>query len=83
MLSSDGSDASSSDSEASTYTCQACGALVEDEPGLEVQWCGLNGEPFCESCYDEYASSYGGTKYCCGNIYEEGESVCASCGDPL
>jgi len=25
----------------------------------------------------------GGTKYCCGMIYEDGESTCRSCGEPL
>lgn len=25
----------------------------------------------------------GGAKYCCGMIYEDGESTCTSCGDPL
>lgn len=24
-----------------------------------------------------------GAKYCCGQIYEEGEKVCASCGEDL
>lgn len=25
----------------------------------------------------------GSTKYCCGMIYEDGETVCNSCGEPL
>lgn len=32
----------------------------------------------CERCDDDSSTSY-----CCGQIYEEGELVCASCGDPL
>ena len=51
----------------------------------------------CEVCEEEFipeelyedgmcsrcAELSGGPKYCCGVIYENDESVCASCGEPL
>lgn len=51
--------------------CDCCGAVIEDENAME--------EGQCEECY---ADSSGPT-YCCGQIYEEGEETCRSCGDPL
>lgn len=53
-----------------TLTCDCCGGPVRVEDMEEGQ---------CEEC--RYSDS--GSSYCCGMIYEEGEFVCASCGDPL
>lgn len=29
------------------------------------------------------SDSKAGVSYCCGQIYEDGESTCMSCGEPL
>jgi len=39
----------------------------------------FNGEDWHASCFEVS----GGSKYCCGDIYEDGETVCSSCGEPL
>lgn len=56
---------------AATLTCSSCGCAVDEHHMEEGQ---------CEDCY---ASDYLGPKYCCGQIYEEGEETCRGCGDPL
>jgi hypothetical protein len=58
---------------ADTFTCESCGDEV-DSSTVDNIW------DLCNECYENDDS---GTKYCCGMIYEEGETVCASCGDPL
>lgn len=50
--------------------CPFCGADLEDENDFSPDF-------GCNEC------ASGMTTYCCGGIYEEGESVCASCGEPL
>ncbi|MCB2413066.1 hypothetical protein LGT39_09450 [Demequina sp. TTPB684] len=53
-------------------TCMVCYAeLDEDSDDME--------EGMCAAC----AETEPGAKYCCGAIYEEGETSCQSCGDPL
>lgn len=42
-------------------------------------WVGLA----CDSCIEVNDLNGGFSTYCCGMIYEEGELVCNSCGDPL
>lgn len=55
--------------------CTTCGEVVD---AYEVE------TGMCEDCYsDADADDNRGTKYCCGQIYELGESSCASCGDSL
>lgn len=52
------------------FECEECMRMVPDEEYYE----GL-----CYDCIEDSQS----TKYCCGMIYEEGETECASCGEPL
>ncbi|MGH1977917.1 hypothetical protein [Rothia sp. L_38] len=60
--------------------CEICGMGVEDI----VYACDGSGREICWDCEEELAGSVDGfAKYCCGNIYEEGEEVCLSCGDFL
>lgn len=68
-----GSEAGSSISgdDAETATCPFCGS-DKDADDISVDF-------GCEDCPEPYS----GPKYCCGGIYEQGETVCASCGDPL
>lgn len=55
--------------EVQTLVCDSCGRDVpEDE---------MDGD-YCHDCLDEV-----GTAYCCGMIYEDGETTCRSCGEPL
>lgn len=59
------------------------GILRGSSSGDRCKDCGKVGEypdiidGYCGDCHE------GGTAYCCGNSYEEGESVCASCGESL
>ncbi|MYR08952.1 hypothetical protein GTV32_23030 [Gordonia sp. SID5947] len=56
-------------------TCEGCEEPIEDESShLD-----FNGEDWHEACFEVSGSP----SYCCGAIYESGEVVCASCGDPL
>ena len=55
-------------------TCDDCG--VDFEYPL---W--LTAHQIVGGC--EEGSDDGGTNYCCGVMYDEGEIVCASCGEPL
>lgn len=50
--------------------CQSCGEEVDPE---ELD------DGMCEDCLESSAWS----SYCCGQIYENGETTCMSCGDPL
>jgi hypothetical protein len=69
-----GSDPGDSDACAGgTFTCESCGDEI-DSSTVDNIW---------DLCNDSYENGDSGTKYCCGMIYQEGESVCASCGDPL
>lgn len=62
--------------------CGFCGT-TEDLGQVDVTtsdgWVGWA----CDSCFEEHDLDGGFPSYCCGMIYEEGEFVCASCGDPL
>lgn len=64
-----------SSSEPETYppvvwvNCPSCGDEV-DEDSID--------DGKCESCRDGVSDTW----YCCGQIYEEGETVCRSCGEP-
>lgn len=51
--------------------CTACDAST---PSDEIE------EGECPQCRN---SDYGGPTFCCGAIYEEGEYLCASCGEAL
>lgn len=53
-----------------TVTCTSCNEEVDADEVDE------DGE--CESC-----AQWDGTTYCCGVMYQEGESTCMSCGEPL
>lgn len=60
------------------------GGTFDDDVQCEVCACfvapdAVDDEGQCLDCDGEYS----GTKYCCGQIYEEDEDVCASCGEPL
>ncbi len=59
-------------------TCDGCEEPITDDDGSHID---VDGVDWHESCYEAYGEST--TSYCCGSIYEEGEAVCASCGDPL
>lgn len=62
-------------------TCEGCEELIEDgsDRGNHIDF---NGEDWHEMCF-EVGGGSSSKQYCCGSIYEEGEVVCASCGDPL
>ena len=68
--SSSSEDDDGSDGSATTVTCDSCGTEKDES---EIEW----GQ--CEQCRSEYS----GTTYCCGQIYEEGEDTCMSCGESL
>ncbi len=53
--------------------CTSCGEAVEDE----ADWDDESG--MCMACFE----GSDGPTYCCGMIYEDGETVCRSCGEPL
>jgi hypothetical protein len=58
----------------SSYVCSECGVDFGYPQGLSIHQ-----ELGCEWGADDDS----GPKYCCGAIYEDGETVCASCGEPL
>jgi hypothetical protein len=62
----------SGNSEGDTFTCDSCGEEA-DRSSVDNIW------DLCNDCYN----AGGGTNYCCGMIYEDGETTCRSCGDPL
>ena len=68
-------DRSSSEGEAvsvtDTATCAGCGESFDAAD--------LDQEGLCEPCFEVS----GGPSYCCGMMYEDGESTCVSCGEPL
>ncbi|MGI0522138.1 hypothetical protein ABY45_16325 [Microbacterium maritypicum] len=51
-------------------SCRSCGEMVDEDT--------VDGAGDCEDCSEEEYD-----KYCCGRIYEDGETTCSSCGDPL
>lgn len=57
------------DADAWQTKCRSCGEFFDDEDLEDGQ---------CEDCADE-----DGDNYCCGIMYENGETVCLNCGDPL
>ena len=57
-----------------TFICTSC-----DEEVDEVDW--HDEDQLCTACFE--VSGDFADKYCCGNIYEEGEDTCRSCGEPL
>ena len=59
--------------DADTFICDSCGDEVESAT-VDNIW------DLCNDCYENGDSA---TTYCCGMIYEEGETICMSCGDPL
>ncbi len=58
-----------------TYICPNCHVDFGYPQGLAI-----HEELGCQWGDDE---DDGGTKYCCGMVYEEGESTCFSCGESL
>lgn len=59
-------------------TCPGCEEEITDgDPRGQIDF---NGQDYHELCFEIGGSA---ALYCCGSIYEEGEAVCASCGDPL
>lgn len=57
-----------------SYICPTCEIDFGYPQGLAI-----HEELGCEWGDDGVA----GTKYCCGMIYEDGQSACVSCGEPL
>jgi hypothetical protein len=64
---------SSDDGDAESFICDSCGEEVDSATVDNI----------CDLCNDCYENGDSATKYCCGMIYEEGETTCMSCGDPL
>ena len=62
-----------------TQVCEGCGEPIEGEDDLGGH-VDHEGEDWHEYCFQFGAN---GPKYCCGMIYEDGESTCRSCGEPL
>ena len=58
-----------------SYVCPNCDIDFGYPQGLEI-----HKELGCEWGDDE---DDGGAKYCCGMIYEDGETTCSSCGEAL
>ncbi|MBM7507108.1 hypothetical protein JOE61_000922 [Nocardioides salarius] len=50
--------------------CSFCGADLDEDNDFSPDF-------GCNECASGFAT------YCCGGIYENGEDVCASCGEPL
>ncbi|MBV7281297.1 hypothetical protein [Corynebacterium sp. TAE3-ERU30] len=73
--------------ESEVTTCDYCGTESDDLIGVDITL--SEGDPsylsdICKDCYIELdAWNYSSPAYCCGMIYEEGEQVCASCGEFL
>jgi len=57
----------------SNLICEGCEEEIEDD---HIEF---NGEDWHEVCF----GLSGGPTYCCGQIYEDGETICRSCGDPV
>lgn len=55
------------------HVCAVCEETIEDK----VDWDDESG--MCLACFEHS----GGPRYCCGAIYEDGETTCESCGEPL
>ncbi|WP_181793215.1 hypothetical protein [Streptomyces sp. WELS2] len=58
-----------------SYVCPSCDIDFGYPQGLSIHQ-----ELGCEWGDDETG---GDARYCCGMIYEDGESTCRSCGEPL
>ena len=56
-----------------THICTLCDEVVEDEE----HWDEIS--KLCKPCFQVGGSS----DYCCGVIYDDGETSCRSCGEPL
>lgn len=56
-----------------SYLCDECGVDFGYPQGLSIHQ-----ELGCE-----WGTEDTGPKYCCGAIHEDGETECASCGEPL
>lgn len=56
--------------------CTGCGEPIKDE-GSHIDF---NGEDWHESCFEV---SGGSPTYCYGIMYENGESFCSSCREPI
>lgn len=52
------------------FYCSECDLFFSDAVLMEQHDC-------------EEEASRSGTSYCCGQMYEDGEIFCKSCGDPL
>lgn len=62
-----------------SYVCPSCGVDFGYPQGLSVHkelGCDWGDEP-------SSISTPGQPSYCCGVMYDEGETACRSCGDPL
>ncbi len=59
----------------SSYVCPGCDVDFGYPQGLAIHQ-----ELGCEWGDD---GTDGDARYCCGMIYEDGESTCGSCGEPL
>ncbi|MFP3991033.1 hypothetical protein U9R90_26905 [Streptomyces sp. E11-3] len=58
-----------------SYVCPSCDVDFGYPQGLAVHQ-----ELGCDWSDDR---THGDAKYCCGMIYEDGESTCRSCGEPV
>jgi hypothetical protein len=56
-----------------TLVCTVCDEVVENEADWHDE------SELCNSCFEVS----GGSMYCCGIMYDNGEDTCSSCGDPL
>lgn len=56
-----------------TSVCKGC-----DEP-IKDDHMDFNGQDWHRACFEVS----GGSSYCCGIMYDDGEDTCRSCGDPL
>ncbi|WP_284900319.1 hypothetical protein [Corynebacterium accolens] len=73
--------------ESEITTCDYCGKESDDLIWVDISF-RVEGRPshvsdICENCYEELDAEGDYPTYCCGMMYDEGEEVCASCGEPL
>lgn len=67
--------------------CENCAEVSAcDECGAETLTSHLD-DGLCANCFENQGNfapaGHGSVRYCCGAIYEEGETECRSCGETL
>ena len=58
-----------------SLVCEGCEEPIENDD----EHIDFNGEDWHEACFE----LSGGPSSCCGMMYDNGETACRSCGDPL